>query len=299
MTINITELDHSLSELNIAIKDHYDWAAKLLRLSLIGGEADSDIMDPASHQHCRFSAWLTLRREGNTLDSEMVNAIEHHHTLMHDVARQLMQAILAENVTAELVTLYHDSQQVFINSLDRYKEYLFNYRNLHDALTALPLRHLLYQEFPIIRSQCQHLGQGLYVLIMDIDRFKSINDTWGHNAGDDVLRKVAATLKAATRKTERIYRFGGEEFVVLLNACGDDDAQRAANRMRLHLENHPMMINDQPISVTVTGGLTRVESDDTLHCAIGRADKAMYHGKNTGRNRCVLSTASEEMVTFG
>ncbi|MCS2168972.1 diguanylate cyclase [Scandinavium sp. TWS1a] len=241
MSITITELDYSLSELNVAIKDHYNWAAKLLRLGLIGGEAENDIMNPRSHQHCRFSAWLTLRREGNALDREMIREIENYHTLMHDVARELMQSILIKSVTAELLTLYSNSQQAFIDSLGRYKDYLFNYRNLHDALTGLPLRHLLYQDFPIIQTQCKDMEQGLYVLIMDIDRFKLINDTWGHNIGDDVLRTVATTLRDATRNNERIYRFGGEEFITLLNAPDDKSAQKAASRMRLHLERHPIM----------------------------------------------------------
>lgn len=299
MTININEVDHSLSELNIAIKDHYDWAAKMLRLSLIGGDADKDIMHPTSHQHCRFSTWLKRRIEMGSLDNEMVIAIDQKHTIMHEVARQLMHSIIAKNASVELVTRYHDSQQAFINSLDSYKQYLFNWRNLHDALTGLPLRHLLYQEFPVIRSQSQEMGHGLYVLLMDIDRFKSINDTWGHNAGDDVLRNVALTLQSATRKTERIYRFGGEEFVVLLNALSDEDAQTAASRMRRNLEQQDIMVNGQAIRVTVTGGLTKIGAQDTLHCGIGRADKAMYHGKTTGRNRCVMASAQEEMHTFG
>lgn len=298
MTININELDHSISELNIATKDHYDWAGKFMRLSLLGGEGDRDILDDESHRHCRFSHWLKQRLDGESLDREKVIDIDQHHTEMHGIARALMLSIISKAVTEELVSQYHHAQRTFINSLDNYKEYLFSYRNLHDALTGLPLRHLLYEEYPLILARCERMNHNLYVLIMDIDRFKSVNDTWGHNAGDDVLRSVALTLKSATRKAERIYRFGGEEFVILLEAANDKDAQAAAQRMRMYLESHVIEVDEQSINVTVTGGLTKVGAGDSLHSAIGRADKAMYFGKNTGRNRCVMSSANEEMVTL-
>lgn len=123
---------------------------------------------------------------------------------------------------------------------------------------------------------------------MDIDRFKSINDTWGHNAGDDVLRSVAATLKKCARKNERIYRFGGEEFIMLLEVAGENEAQQAGSRICHYLARHPAGIKEDIITVTVTGGLTRVGGNETLHQAIGRADKAMYFGKNNGRNQCVM-----------
>ncbi|HEY1843908.1 MAG TPA: diguanylate cyclase [Buttiauxella sp.] len=298
MTLNVDDIDYSLSELNRAIKDHYDWAGKLLQLSLLRGKADEDIMDVKSHQHCRFSHWLKQRLEGETLDVEMVMNIDKYHTAMHDIARRLMQSIISETTTEQLVVDYHSAQRLLINSLDSYKEYLFSWRNLHDSLTGLPLRHLLYQEFPYIRAHCSRAARQLYVLIVDIDRFKIVNDTWGHNAGDDVLHSVAQTLKSATRKTERIYRFGGEEFVILLEAKHDEDAQKAAERLRKHLEVNDIDIDGQTIRVTVTGGLTKVAQEDSLHGAIGRADKAMYFGKSTGRNRCIMSTADEDMLTL-
>jgi len=161
----INDLDYSLSELNIAMKEHYDWAGKFLRLSLLDGEVDNDILDPMSHQRCRFSRWLSLRLNGSALDKEMVMAINTNHILMHDVARELMQSIIQKNVTDSLLEKYQQAQHEFIHSLDRYKEHLFSYRNLHDTLTGLPLRYLLYQEFPLFREQCQRTCRNLYLLI--------------------------------------------------------------------------------------------------------------------------------------
>ncbi|MCE0825809.1 diguanylate cyclase [Buttiauxella sp. A2-C2_NF] len=294
----INDLDYSITELNLAINDHYDWAGKFLRLSLLGGEVDGDILDPNSAQHCRFSRWLSLRMNGEALDKEMVITIDKNHTHMHNVARELMQSIVHQYVTDSLLMKYQKAQQEFIHNLDQYKEHLFSWRNLHDALTGLPLRHLLYREFPLVRAQCQRMNHHLYLLIIDIDHFKSINDTWGHNAGDDVLRNVALALKEATRKAERIYRFGGEEFIILLDAKNDRDAQTAAQRIQQYLQQHSFLVGDDKITVTATGGLAKVLETDTLHQTIGRADKAMYYGKNTGRNRCIMAMTDSEMLTI-
>ena len=298
LNMYINDLDYSITELNLAINDHYDWAGKFLRLSLLGGEVDGDILDPNSAQHCRFSRWLSLRMNGEALDKEMVITIDKNHTYMHNVARELMQSIVHQHVTDSLLMKYQKAQQEFIHNLDQYKEHLFSWRNLHDALTGLPLRHLLYREFPLVRAQCQRMNHHLYLLIIDIDHFKSINDTWGHNAGDDVLRNVALALKEATRKAERIYRFGGEEFIILLDAKNDRDAQTAAQRIQQYLQQHSFLVGDDKITVTATGGLAKVLETDTLHQTIGRADKAMYHGKNTGRNRCIMAMTDSEMLTI-
>ena len=299
MPINVKDIDYSLSELNLAIRYHYEWANRLMTLSILGGEPDREIHDLDSHHHCRFSSWIRQHMSDCSLNHEQIKRLDKQHHEMHDIARELMLSIIDKTVTGALLDRYHESQQTLISSLDKYKEYLFSYRNLHDTLTSLPLRHLLYQEFPLIRSRSERAGNQLYLLITDIDRFKTINDTWGHNAGDDVLRKVSSILKSGIREQDRIYRFGGEEFIMLFEAVDRPQAERIAHRACEHLALSPIAIDAREIVVTVTGGLTQVIAEDSLHVAIGRADKAMYYGKNTGRNRCILALPDEEMVTLG
>ncbi|MEG0716825.1 MAG: diguanylate cyclase [Hafnia sp.] len=294
MPINVNDIDHSLAALNSAIKEHYLWAGELLCLNLFGGIAGCDIMDSDSHLHCHFSQWLTQRSQGDTLDREMVMEINHHHQAMHDIARTLAKAVISHTATRELVSQYHNRQQTFIDSLESYKSYLFAYRDQHDALTGLPLRHLLYQEYSVFVARCQRNGTSLYVLVIDIDRFKSVNDTWGHNAGDDVLKQVTQRLKSATRGTERLYRFGGEEFIVLLETPTSLSAQLAAERIRGNFAAHDFLISGQSLNITVTCGLTEVQAQEGLHEVIGRADEAMYYGKNNGRNCCVIKLVDED-----
>lgn len=286
--MNIADLDLALIELSAAQKAHFAWLSKLLELSLLGGEPDADIIHPRAHHLCHFSRWLRNHQNQHAQHSGYINDIETAHKTMHDNARELMYAISLRSVNAPVLRHFYQSQQAFIGCIDKYRECLLLFRNMHDTLTGLPLRHLLYQDFDFIRARCERSQQALWLLIMDIDRFKSINDTWGHNAGDDVLRSVAATLKKCARKNERIYRFGGEEFIMLLEVAGENEAQQASSRICHYLARHPAGIKEDIITVTVTGGLTRVGGNETLHQAIGRADKAMYFGKNNGRNQCVM-----------
>lgn len=294
MPINIDDVDLSISALNLAIKEHYLWAEKLLCLNLFGGNAGGDIIDNDSHLHCEFSKWLMLRSQGDTLDRDMVMDINRHHKIMHNLAKALAQEVISGTATMARVNRYHEQQQTFIDSIDSYKSYLFAYRNQHDALTGLPLRCLLYQEFPGYLARCKRNNSDLYVLILDIDRFKFINDTWGHNTGDFVLQQVAKRIKSATREVERLYRFGGEEFIILMEVTGVLAAQYAAERIRRNLADYNIPISGQLINITVTGGLTKRHESEELHDVIGRADKAMYYGKNNGRNCCVVGGVGED-----
>ncbi|WP_233149019.1 diguanylate cyclase [Shimwellia pseudoproteus] len=288
--MTIKDIDISIQALNNAIKSHYAWAAQLLCLTLPDASIDASLIAPSSHQHCRFSEWLrTSRHKVHFSDRQLISVIDINHRIMHDAARELMNAIIAKNASQQVVNDYVLAQNNFILSLDKYKEQLFALRNMHDALTGLPLRQLLYKNFDLFRRHMQQRGHRMYVLMIDIDRFKNINDSWGHNAGDEVLQAVTRILKAAGRSPHHIYRFGGEEFVMLLEATCEQDAREQGDALCQYLARHPINIDGGQLRVTMTGGLTRVQLDESLHDVIGRADKALYHGKSSGRNRCIYA----------
>lgn len=123
---------------------------------------------------------------------------------------------------------------------------------------------------------------GCWIAVLDIDHFKSVNDRFGHLIGDEVLLLVARMLREMFRHHDRLYRFGGEEFVVLLRCDTEDDARRALERVRERMANHPF---PQVGRVTISIGFAQVQPGDTPSSAFGRADKAVYHAKQNGRNR--------------
>ena len=114
-----------------------------------------------------------------------------------------------------------------------------------------------------------------------------MNDQHGHLIGDEVLLLVAQLMRSSFRHGDRIYRFGGEEFVVLLRCPNPDSAGRAFDRLRQRIEQHDF---PQLGRLTVSIGHTGIEADDTPGAAFERADRAVYHAKQTGRNRTVAFT---------
>lgn len=125
-------------------------------------------------------------------------------------------------------------------------------------------------------------GTRHWLGVVDIDHFKSVNDRFGHLIGDEVLLLVARILRSTFRFQDRLYRFGGEEFVVLLRCAGEDDAAGAFERLRQNMENYQF---PQVGRVTASVGFTEVLPGDAPSAAFERADQAVYYAKQNGRNR--------------
>lgn len=162
---------------------------------------------------------------------------------------------------------------------------------LRDILTQLPNREAyqlrLEQEF----ERWQRYGRPLTMAICDIDHFKRVNDTYGHLAGDKVLRVIAKTLSMRLRKTDFIARFGGEEFVLLLPETEADQALIVADGIREAIAACPFHFKEQPVSLTVSFGVAAFNEDDQAEHVFARADKALYEAKGQGRNQCILADA--------
>ena len=170
-----------------------------------------------------------------------------------------------------------------------------------DALTGLWNRRYL-NEF--LAHEIALTYRDLYplsVIIVDLDCFKIINDTYGHAAGDQVLMRAAEVLKQNVRAIDCVGRFGGEEFLIILSNCDEQEAKEVANRYRSMLEKHPVQIGDDVIYVTGSFGVTTLLPSNTsqydlqrnLDQMITTADKALYDAKNQGRN-CVKFLAMSD-----
>ena len=129
----------------------------------------------------------------------------------------------------------------------------------------------------------------LYLLMCDIDNFKHVNDTYGHQAGDKVLTIVSRILKNTLRVTDLIARFGGEEFTILLTDIDISKAIETAERVRVKIEYMDFHIEDQiePLKNTISIGVTKYKKEESIESFIERADKAMYEDKTTGKNKVV------------
>ena len=153
-----------------------------------------------------------------------------------------------------------------------------------DALTKVFNRRALSSYLERICSQ-QNIKYELHLLILDIDDFKIINDTYGHIAGDKILIFIANILKKTLRDGDKIFRFGGEEFIVILNRIDALHCHKIATRLLNLVSNNKLIYKGEGLNVTVSMGATAYTNSDTPDTLIARADKALYKAKANGKNR--------------
>ena len=166
-----------------------------------------------------------------------------------------------------------------------------------DPLTGLYNRRYMNTHGRALVEEAGQRGRALSVLVMDLDYFKKVNDTFGHDAGDEVLREVATRLKKQLRRLDVICRIGGEEFAVLLPGADVRMAQQVAERLRRAVAGQPVKITtddgELDLHITISIGLASFEKkDDTLESLLKRADEALYTAKQQGRNRVVRQKAA-------
>ncbi|MDR3310111.1 MAG: diguanylate cyclase [Oscillospiraceae bacterium] len=160
-----------------------------------------------------------------------------------------------------------------------------------DGLTGLYNRRHFMKLAAMEFEKAKRLGLPCYAMIFDIDKFKNVNDTYGHHAGDAVLCQISATVTATIRSYDLFARYGGEEFSVLLQAAPDADGAIAANlaeRIRIAVASAPGVFHGITIPVTLSIGVASGSEVDTLDELLLRADTAMYKAKDSGRNNVVV-----------
>ena len=157
-----------------------------------------------------------------------------------------------------------------------------------DTLTGIYNRRYFMELAQAPLEKAKRFGTLCYAMIMDLDFFKKVNDTYGHLAGDEVLKNAANVMKNTLRSYDLLCRYGGEEFVVLVSEAPKEAAMNLAERIREAIAATPCIYNVIKISVTVSIGVAESFPDCTIESLIDRADKALYMAKEQGRNRVVF-----------
>lgn len=159
-----------------------------------------------------------------------------------------------------------------------------------DALTNLANRRQMDEDLEVLRARSERYGRSCSIALCDIDHFKRLNDTLGHVAGDDALRRVAETLRKHLRASDAVYRYGGEEFLVLFPEQSAAAATLATERLRAAVE---------ALGVTISAGVAELQTsvDRTANEWIARADAALYDAKRNGRNRISVGPSPSSAPT--
>jgi diguanylate cyclase (GGDEF)-like protein len=169
-----------------------------------------------------------------------------------------------------------------------YLEELYN-RTIHDPLTGIPNRRHLLEFLERELAESVRNGRPAALVLFDIDRFKTINDTLGHPGGDSTLRKLTALLNGCIRKQDLLARYGGEEFAIVLAGTPHREASDIAERIRKEVERHPFDFEGKQYKVTISLGIASVSGQEnwTADELIRQADDKLYQAKRAGRNRVI------------
>ncbi len=174
---------------------------------------------------------------------------------------------------------------VFSRSILRQRRALHHLAN-HDALTGVGNRLGLDAALDVAADRLKRYGEIGTVVLLDIDHFKSINDSLGHLKGDDIIAEFARLLDRRIRKTDQLFRFGGEEFVILLPHTSLSEGFQLADSLRVAVEDHRFAHDTK---TTISGGIAELGRGEAPDSWLDRADRALYRAKDQGRNRVVKS----------
>ena len=164
-------------------------------------------------------------------------------------------------------------------------------QTMKDGLTALPNRAYLFKTLDNEMARARRYRRDLSVVMLDIDHFKSVNDTYGHLFGDKVLINLAGTLSKEVRRQDILGRYGGEEFLIILPETTGDAAAALMERCQRKIADIPYDdgSGSSPVSVTISAGIAEFNTDDhSIEDLIGRADRALYRAKENGRDQVVV-----------
>lgn len=282
------ELQKILAQLDQGIYNHQQWHNSLIRTLICRLPGDKHDMQLEAHKECRFGQWYYGKEAEKIADYPGFIAVGNAHKNMH---LQACNLLINSSTTNSITPIEYDH---FANSLEQLRLEIFSLKNeienlvynrdaLTGAINRVNMPHILREQQELMKRQGQ---QGCLAMI-DLDNFKQINDTYGHPAGDTVLFSICHTIMNNLRPYDKIFRYGGEEFLLSFPFTDLNAGVEITERIRKIIEQESIELESQKrVSVTVSIGLTLQDLNASLEFSIEKADKAMYEAKSSGKN-CV------------
>jgi len=269
------------------------WTRRVMRCAVLHTSPGEDVLSPSAHTLCRFGRWfMSKQSDFEKMSLQNTQRLIAVHQSMHDAIRSICANVLAGRPAQSAhLDVFEQTQAELIELLAEFKTQFLATAVRHDPLTGLPLRYGLEQEFIQLQKLCRRNKLLLYVVMIDVDHFKLVNDNYGHSVGDIALRHLVDTIKRNIRPGEPLYRFGGEEFLLLMQTQSPEEAASAAKRLINVVRDAPVLIpQNKPLAMTITIGLSLAGQDEKLDSVIERADRALFEGKRAGRDRYVIAS---------
>ena len=283
------ELQILISNVDQALYNHDRWNDALIATLMCHLPYDEHDIHEESFRCCRFGQWLYSEGQRLLGDHASYSAIEGEHRRMHQLATRLLLAA-ADGVPIkvhdyELFTSAVKTLRLEATTLKRELEDMLSHI---DPLTGANSRTLLLTVLREQHSLVKRKVMTCSLAMMDLDHFKTVNDTYGHQAGDRVLITCAQYLMQHLRPYDKVFRYGGEEFVLVLPSLSPDTAFKVVSHLREGLAKLPIHYNEMLIGVTASFGVAPLDADRSVEQSLDNADQALYAAKAAGRNRAQL-----------
>jgi diguanylate cyclase (GGDEF)-like protein len=286
------QLQKMIAQLDQAIYNHEQWYKGLLRTLIARLPPESSDLQSDAHHRCRFGQWYYSDETKSLRDHLAFASLGKAHEQMHNNATHLLR-LIADNlaITPTKIDSFHNMLDRMVLEMQSLHRELADAVQNRDPLTGARNRVGMLSDLREQHALVRRGVQQCAIIIVDVDHFKGVNDRYGHPAGDTVLTAISHCLEASVRPYDRIYRYGGEEFLLYMPNTTMDVAVGLAERLRAAVASKeiPDTSGGPVLHVTASFGVAPLDADRSVEESIDEADKALYQAKSRGRNRVEIA----------
>lgn len=279
--INRNEQQELISQLEQALYNHHQWHNALLRTLICQLAPDQHDVQPEAHKHCRFGQWYYNFSSEKLHEHPGFVALGEVHQRMHELAKSLLTS---DRITIHDYDLFANVLEQMLLETRTLKRELEDSLYHHDPLTGAVNR---VNMLPILREQqelTKRKNQTCCIAILDLDNFKDVNTQYGHQAGDQVLVETIRQVMKSVRPYDKVFRYGGEEFILCMQQTDLAQAYEMIEHLRQSIASNRISYKDAVIQITASFGITVLDPYSLVEDSIERADKALYLAKSAGKN---------------
>tara|TARA_R110002051_G_scaffold116389_2_gene189924 strand:+ start:3701 stop:4645 length:945 start_codon:yes stop_codon:yes gene_type:complete len=290
------DIRNAISVLEQALFNHVQWTDALNTTLICDLHPDERDLEPDAHRKCRFGQWYYSHDTRIIQGNPNFRELEKVHQGMHETAAHLLMLSQSNHAIpmADYQKFSNDLKQtrLLIETLKReLEDEIYNVDPLTGASSRVGMLTKLREQHELVRRKLE----SCVIVMMDIDRFKMVNDRYGHLVGDKALAEFSHHVMRHTRPFDRLFRYGGEEFLLCVPHTDLNTAHTLIERIRSELAEKQIEVDGfPPFSITASFGMTLLDPDTGVAECIERADQATYAAKGRGRNQTMIWDPSME-----